>query len=663
MAYNKLKKEQYANVGGINTKASVYVTGENQVLDLVNYDLQTIGAWSQRMGMTTALAGNTLAVGASNRYNFGFQTYRLRNEYLFGVSFSELTFIQSNSLTYSLSLSNGVLTQVYGGTLTASTGIGNVINVVAPTTDSGASTVNIIRNEAYFVSGFKTFKATALTGVHYYGLPYVNDSINSILSVSATGVGSFNGDYEARGAYVDYNGYVGVVNTLGVNLSPVNRFALSVAGANFTSNATASGANRVRVYLNNVVGFDATEFVSVGDLTAGTTLTLLATAGLIVPGSGFGEVAPNHISNFQPTGAGDGAKFYTSEACCVEIYDNRVFWGVAKGQNILFWSEVLELQQDAQNVDVDAFANIANTKYPLIGIKSFNQSLIVFLQKGVFRISGTPSTGLNLQDLNSEYGLINSRSIVAFKERLWFLDEYQIMEFNGANINDVSNPMQGYLSRMNVTAAQKTATAYHYEDRNEVWFAIPIDGSNENNIVLVFDYEVGAWYATKSTSNFTNLTRYSDQTAVQGLSSATVYQNNPRLFTGHPGGSLGYFNTAFKTDYGNAITLSFKTRYHAEQGHSVTNEWRRFYLDTGPWAGTTLSFDTSFYANFATATISLTRTIYASGSPYSGPQQTRIDFGIPAKSLSAEVKVSTGASIPIVRVYGYTIESRFLRNV
>ncbi len=159
------------------------------------------------------------------------------------------------------------------------------------------------------------------------------------------------------------------------------------------------------------------------------------------------------------------------------------------------------------------------------------------------------------------------------------------------------------------------------------------------------------------------LQSFTTQVQSAGASTSTVFLNDPKLYTSHPGGSMGYFGNSFKTDYGNSITLSFKTKYHVEQGPSTTMEWRRFYLDTGPWAGTTLSFSTNFYANFATATISLTRTIYASGNPYSGPQQTRIDFGISAKSLSVETRFSTGETLPFVRIYGYTIESRFLRNV
>lgn len=123
---------------------------------------------------------------------------------------------------------------------------------------------------------------------------------------------------------------------------------------------------------------------------------------------------------------------------------------------------------------------------------------------------------------------------------------------------------------------------------------------------------------------------------------------------------MTYFGP-FANDDGRTIDLSWKTKYHTDLGHSSTSQFRRFYLDTGPWAGATLTFNARFYANFATNVISLTRPIYASGSPYSGPQQSRIDFGIPAKSLSTEVV--HGSTQGEVIVYGFTVESRFQRKV
>lgn len=70
MPYPIIKEESYANFQGINNKASRKITGKNQVLELSNFDLQTIGALSKRPG-TTMLIGQTLTgrIGAFYEYD------------------------------------------------------------------------------------------------------------------------------------------------------------------------------------------------------------------------------------------------------------------------------------------------------------------------------------------------------------------------------------------------------------------------------------------------------------------------------------------------------------------------------------------------------------------------------------------------------------------
>lgn len=670
MSYPKLKKEEYRNTGGINTKASVYVTGEKQVLDLVNYDFQFPGSWNQRPGMTNALSGNTFGIGASNRFNFGVQTYRVRSG-VFGVTFVQNYYLFGNTTSYSISLTNGVLTQTTGGSLAATQGYGNAVNITAPN-DLISNVSYAVESQGYLSSGFNAFKVNVLNNVYYYGLPYYADTTSCILSTGGTGTGSSSGAYFVKAAYRDVNGFIGVVNTLPIGVTAVGNSIFLVSSATFTSNALNSGATTVVVYANRVAGNDPDDYVSIGQMVANETRQFTINAsGEITPDSGYNVLEHDVLPNLPALNSSDD--YYVANAIAVEVYANRLWLAQAGGLNVLLYSDFIEFIYDAQSIQAGNFLPIENSSYPITAIKTYNQSLIVLFQKGVSRLTGDNETSFNLQQLTTEYGCISSRAVLVFKDVMWFIDGYQIVQFNGAGFSVVSNEVQGYLSRMNLDAAAKTATAYHYEDREEVWFAIPIDGSNENNIVLVYDYDVGGWWVNKSTSNFTCLQQFSNQSFVisvtigsyflNGSIVGNVFQNNPRLYIGHPGGSLGIVGTEFRTDYGNAFTMSFKTRYHNDQGKSSTMEWRRFYLDNGPWDGVTLSFSTLFYTNYSTSTIALTRTVYFSGSSYSGQQQTRIDFGLPAKSLSVETRITSGASIPIMRVYGYTIESRFLRNV
>lgn len=667
MAYAKLKKEEYKNIGGINTKASVYVTGDREVMDLINYDFQTPGAWTQRPGITSVINGNTLAIGASNRLNFGFQTF-IRTSNRISASFTQATFFVGNSFTYSFT--GGVFTPgsvlSASGALPTTAGFGNSVNVMTGSTNAQSLSYS---NIGYFTAGKQAYKASPL-GIYYYGLPYyVNgDDLFAYPTYTSGGVGGLNGTYVFYLAYQDIYNYAGPVGyTLAVVPTPMTD-SIEMTGFSFTQQALQSGATYINIYSDRVQGFPATESRLIFQVPLGATLASihgLANSNL----SPLGNYGINDtVTNFKPITFVRGAVlgdplFYSHEADVVEFFSGRLFWGMSSGKNIIYYSEIVEFVEDAQQTPAENFEFVQNQQFPLTGLKSYNQSLLVFFQKGVSRLVGTDPHNFYAVELTTEYGLVNQRAVVEFNEKIWFLDTKEIVEFNGSNMSSVSDRVNAIISRMNLNAAQKTATAYHYENRNEVWFAIPIDGSEENNIIIVHDYLANGWYTTKSPSSFTMLQAIYDQTLVASGSASTVYMNNKRLFTSHPGGSMGYFDESITTDYNQGITLSYKSRYHCDQGPSTTMEWRRLYLDTGPWAGVTLSFNTNFYANFATATISATRTIWAVGSPYSGPQQTRIDFGIAAKSLSHEVMFVSSTATPIVRIYGYTVESRFLRSV
>ena len=672
MAYQKLKQEQYINVGGISTKASVYVTDDRSVLDLVNYDLQTTAAWTQRPGITNAISGQTLSLtpGANQFFYFGGQASKLDPLTINGATILFSSYLIGNTSNYFFSLSAAYIAPV-GPTLGFGTsGKGNLVNAIGP----GKPTVGAqsFYNNAYFSANKGSFRANYVS-LYYYGLPKYADGLTAIPASGSAGTGSLSGTYNFRICYaISEEQYVG---------SPGLSFSVSVSGASqillsgftLTNRANLSGADQLYIYSNRVFGLGTDEYGLVDFTSVGSTAVITGlTAGLIQPRTTASSLFEQNLTlidkvpstRTQITSLYNEYEFVTGNADCVEFFGDRLYWGQSSGNNLIFFSEPIEFIGNAQDVLPENFILTKNNNYSLVGLKAYNQALIIFFQKGVNRLTGDNLANFNQQELTSEYGLVNSRCIVEFRERLWFLDEKDIIEYNGANFQPVSLNVQSYLSRMNLEVARNTATAYHYERRKEVWFAIPIDGSTSNNIILVFDYNASGWYVIKSPYAFYGLIELSQQSLSTGNSSANVVFTNTNLYTSDPssGYKIGYFGENFKLDYDSSFTLTFKTKYHSA-GLSTTNEWRRFYLDNGPWAGVTLSFSANMYANFATSTVAHTATIYASGSPYSGPQQTRIDFGVPAKSLSVETHIATGASLPIIRVYGYTIESRFLRNV
>lgn len=653
MSYKKLKQEQYSNIGGINTKASVYVTGEREVLDLVNYDFQTPGAWVPRFGMTSALTGNTLALGASNRINFSFQV--LDTPYYstsrgasnvryvnYGVGCSGIVTLDNNG--------GNIYSPEVGAShpLIVTTGRGNAVNFAA-----GGRVV------AVFSAGGISYKSSYETGFQYYGLPEYPMN----LTIGSTGTGSLSGTYFFKVAYNDSYDYVGKAMGATNGISVAGVFAIYVSGLTFTTKAIQSNANKIILYMYPPNG-------PAGVFSEKDTVTLpLSSATFTVTSNSVSSADPEYIdslSNNTFTGNTNGP---TSLADCVEYYAQRIWIGSGEIQNILYFSEKIETTADAETILPENFIQLPNQDQPFVGMKAYNQTLMVFNQKGVTRITGDNLDNFSGVELTRDYGLVSSRAIVEWNEKLWFLDEGQIVEYNGAGFNVVSDRVESILARMNVSAAKQTAGAYYYSERNEVWFSIPVDGSNECNIVLVYNTLANGWTTFKSSFNFNMLEALTIPVLVPtGLSSLTLgyvndtfTQTNRRLFVSSPGGSLTYFGSSYLTDSGSRFTLSFRTRFHAEQGHSVTNLWRMFFLDNGPWAGVTLPFNVNFYSNFSTNTISATRTMFFSGSSYYGKQQAAVQMGIAAKSLSAEVIY--GTTVMPSPIYGYTIERRYLRDV
>ena len=101
------------------------------------------------------------------------------------------------------------------------------------------------------------------------------------------------------------------------------------------------------------------------------------------------------------------------------------------------------------------------------------------------------------------------------------------------------------------------------------------------------------------------------------------------------------------------MTFVMQSKFFAPQGKSSTMQFRRLYFDCDPVVGLTVPVTVNFRVN-QQDDIVLTRTMYLNQF------QNRIDFGIPAKSLSVEF-IASGASF-FFQINGFTVEYRVQRR-
>lgn len=676
MAYQLNKISQYQNVGGINTRASVYVTDKNSVLDLVNYDFQVTGAWNKRWGFTNAISGIGTSIGTDNFFFYGFN-YTFQGQTAFdgfnGFSLQRFFvgqtgfFDQANNRLDSFSTAiyptvagNGNMVTVQGPSLSSDLAVftsGGFLYKYYHTWFDNGSTFQL-QNQPYY---FGQANNRALLG----GLPsprvFFGLSIIGTTTVGSTNIGFVPG--------TTYNLAVGTLDGTGYHSSVYATLA-------FTVGSTASG---VAIHYR----YNGDQFSKWGPATAyfAVDKAVDKSAGELWP-TKYSDILA--VSASQTANISIGATSYvsttgqfslensnvpiepdrlqnTNYASAVAFYNSRLW--VITGQR-LSYSEPIENLADAQDFQPANFFDLSDSQYNGIGIFNFNQSLLIFLQKEIRRLTGDNPNNFAIDTLNVDlYGLINQNCIVEWLERIWFLDEKKIMQFNGSSFEKVSDDVDSFLQTMDVALARRIATVTHLVDRKEIVFAFPSVGSTVNDVKLIYCYldGVNAWRRDEGYNPSFLSQLYRGLTYIGSTLPANLRYTDNRLYHGAVGGSQYYFGTEFKNDAGQGITLKIVARNHSDQGKSTTYMWRRLFLDTGAFSGATLNFNVNMYANYATAAVSATATIQVAGSQYSGQQQTRIDFGVMGKAFRPELV--HGSTTGDVTVFGYTVEGRYLRNV
>jgi hypothetical protein len=202
--------------------------------------------------------------------------------------------------------------------------------------------------------------------------------------------------------------------------------------------------------------------------------------------------------------------------------------------------------------------------------------------------------------------------------------------------------MEPVFQTMNLAAAKDNATAVHFRRYNEIWFGIPCNGSTLNNCTVVYDYLANAWtkYEGFLPSTLTIAKREFDQSTV---------------FFGGYSGNIFAFGASIPNDAGAAITCVIRTPFSATGGQTSEQQFRRLYLDVSQIpGGSSQAISVNLFKDYDGASAVISRTMYQA------PFQSRIDFGIPAKSLAEDI-FHVSASLSIT-VFGYAVESRYQRS-
>lgn len=453
------------------------------------------------------------------------------------------------------------------------------------------------------------------TNPYFYSLPVgATASWSAAASAGGSIASGVSGRVLVGYGYVNERGYFGPVsNGITVTIGGSND---AVTYSGLTLDVSGYGATAIALYRSSLNGVDLF-FTTLAPI--GTTTVVDTGFPLTV------ELANQNL-------------FFTLSPRYMEIYNNQLFLaGFSSAPSTVYWSEIGE----PEGIDPTFFAEFrTNDGDRITGMKSYAGSLVVAKQKSFHRVTGDNPDNFSLQEISDQYGCLSNRTMVQWENYLWFLDEKGIVGYNGANIEIVSAKIQPVFDAMNVDAAIDNACAVFNRQQNELWFAIPCNGATINNCIVVYDTISKAW------------TKY------EGLNTSSLAYARSRLskqipFYGGYTGNIFNFSTDLYGDNGNAITCLIKTNYLAARGQTNESQYRRFYLDVDPIIGITQAINVDFTSNYGSS-------VQASRTMYQNPFQSRVDFGIPARSIQAIVHhVSATLSY---KVNGFAFTSRFQRD-
>ena len=633
--YEKIKDESYNNLGGINVKASEYITGQNQFLDIRNYSFERPNALYSRHGTSDyiTLPVSTYSATVTSLYQHNQIDYR-------DAGFQSL--IQNNSFLVFDNL-----------------------------------------DKVYFTNGSTFFTvAQSLSS----GLPYTFESNlnNQLTGDLKTYLFMANGDnFNIYGQSLNGSNWAfpTAINTRFPICPSISAFGLTTGFGFSPVGAIPSGTHAVKVYLgkkfiNDITRSDTwfyaeasdTAYYNLGATVASDTVYAFTVDCNVPIGYGYSTVVigykgpldsdfafsnPVIANQFESpvkeiqNGTGTQTvvfKHFTTSYGITTLFDPTITPKyITNYKNMLFQAGYSSAPSKVRHSDLGNFL-FSKEEYfldikpgegnEITGMIKFQDTLIVFKDKSCYEVSGDSPETLSVKTTTEEYGCVNHRAAVTFDNKLWFVDRDGICEYNGPNTFYVHYPVEDFFRSLDSTKIR----AMHIKADNQVWFFADDTG-------LVYDYDEKAW------------TIY-DKLPINNQSGAAIIeigQSLPTPMWYQSGTSYAFFtqlDRSVTTDRGNAITLIAKTRYHKRLGDSTTELWRRVFFDANS-VTTGITVTIQAMPNYADG-VSATRYTDL------GQFQSRVEMGVPAKSCAIKFILQSDHRVTF---NGYTIESRYLRNV
>lgn len=671
MAQRKRRETKYQLVGGINEKTSKYNLNNAQVSGLYNMDFNEPGALSKRPGST-----QMVGAGTSGTIRSLFEFERLGGaSYLLAGSNNELLVRNGTAGFSSISsgwtnnqpedylaflnkawIANGQITGSYDGTSFTLYGLPaldnqNLWTAFLTTAHSGPFQVFGITSSQDLGSGDTVAIGYLLTRWER------NDEYKSpIVESGGDAVGNQSGKlfpitpYQLGispkallGTASSFRNYgQSTIITLNVSLTPsasynIQNLAVYLYVDTFNqggqSDLSSDTTNPGNGTFNDT--FDYSNFRFLTSIPVPSSFTQLQLGPF-----GFSWSDVLNSPTFPSFSGMIGDYFTTYTPKYLEVNSNRFFQsGFSNSPSVVYFSNIGE----PEVIEPENFFEVRTDDGDRItAMAQYNNELTIFKRDSFYKLLGDSPDNYTLSEISREYGCLSNKAVVEYRDKLMFLDEKGIVEYNGASWDLVSYPVEDTFRRMNLSAALEKAVAVHLDFRNQIWWGIPVDGSSENNLTVVYDYLIGAW-------------TWFDGYNASAFAMAKQELSRDHLWFGDYSGMIHYFSPSFYADNGQGITCLVQTKFDSPDGENIQNIYRRLFIDNDTPSGTTGAINVEVFKDYDRSSVQATFSVFQSQF------QTRRDFGVSARSIAFDMSHNS-ASLPLT-LYGYTVQRRYLRDV
>lgn len=259
--------------------------------------------------------------------------------------------------------------------------------------------------------------------------------------------------------------------------------------------------------------------------------------------------------------APSGLKYVTS-------YANRVYGAVG---DTLHYSALRKADDWQTANDAGSIRIETEEGDEITGLKPSNDFLMIFKRYSMFELRGTGPSSFRLIQVSDNIGCVSHNSIVAIGGALYWLGSDSIYRYSGgaAPESDFALAVKGYVDRITKGHEHRACAA---TDGRRYYVALPIDGSQDPNILLEYDPTFQVW------------TVWTPPSEVRALAvrRGTVY-------AALKNGNLVKFDQTAATDDGQPISWSWESPPLGSGTYITRKRWYDMWVVVDLSAGSTLN--------------------------------------------------------------------------